>query len=78
MGSLSRSTPARGSGSRVVRLLEGGGVRSVQELPEGHRYPMQKYERAHRALRDDLALAPLLNLQPVRQPAVDSCTKKIE
>lgn len=62
----------------MVRVLEGGRARRVQDLPQGHRYPMQKYERAHRALRDDPALSSLLNLQPVCQPAVEPCTKKID
>lgn len=78
MGASARSKLTRSAGSCVAGFLEGGGSWRAQELPEGHRYPMQKYERAHRALRDDPALSSLLNLQPVRQPAAESCTKKID
>lgn len=34
------------------------------ELPQDHRYPMQKYERVHRLLRDAAETAPLINFQP--------------
>lgn len=37
----------------------------VQELPEGHRYPMTKYEKAHEQLRGDASLHGAINFQPV-------------
>lgn len=39
-----------------------------QELPEGHRYPMTKYQLAHQQLRGDAALHGAINFQPVSRP----------
>ncbi len=36
------------------------------QLPEGHRFPMDKYRRTHAALRTDPSLRACLNLQPAR------------
>ena len=38
----------------------------MQELPPEHRYPMAKYERVHRLLREETSLHECVNWQPVR------------